>query len=73
MTAATIRYAAYGSNLHPLRLAARITSARLLGCQKHDFPAHYRQAIESVAVMEDRNDQRRARHWQLVERLRNDI
>ena len=27
----TIRYAAYGSNLHPLRLAARAPSARLLG------------------------------------------
>lgn len=27
----TVRYAAYGSNLHPLRLAARIGSAKLLG------------------------------------------
>lgn len=28
---ATVRYAAYGSNLHPLRLAARVPSAELLG------------------------------------------
>jgi hypothetical protein len=28
---ATVLYAAYGSNLHPLRLAARAPSAALLG------------------------------------------
>ncbi len=31
MTEARLRYAAYGSNLHPVRLKARLPSARLLG------------------------------------------
>lgn len=31
MTEQALRYAAYGSNLHPLRLGARTPSARLLG------------------------------------------
>jgi len=31
----TLRYAAYGSNLHPLRLELRIPSARLLGTDYH--------------------------------------
>lgn len=31
----TVRYAAYGSNLHPLRLQLRIPSARLLGTDYH--------------------------------------
>ncbi len=37
-----MRYAAYGSNLHPLRLAERVTSAKFLGTQfLPDWSLHF--------------------------------
>jgi hypothetical protein len=67
-----VKYAAYGSNLHPVRLVDWYREFVPARARFHNFPDDYVGRIASVRAVPDPDTERSARQWALAERIRTD-